>query len=257
VGGILDQAIKLTKENFWLFLKISAVLLLPFVIITGLITLENMRDVPTASQVGMYMPAARYTLPPGMVTVITITSLINFLVVLPLTDAALIYAIANCYLDKPIGVGSAFRRALRIILPLIGTWILTYLVVMLGLILLIIPGIIFALWYSLISRVVVIEGVSGTTAMSRSKKLMKGNIGTAFALGVVVSVISFLIAWAPRFIPQPELQVIVRSILQSIVSFFIAAVWVVFYFSCRCKAENFDLVVLADSVAAEDSSAMQ
>jgi hypothetical protein len=255
VGGILDQAIKITKDHFWLFLKISAVLLVPFSIITGLLVLWNMPDVPTLSQARMYAAGGQYAASPSLMSIISITTLINLVIVYPLTDAALIYAIANCYLEKPIGVGPAFRRAGRIIFPLIGTWILTYLVIVLGLVLLIIPGIIFALWFSLISRVVVIEGVSGTTAMSRSKTLMKGNIGTAMAVGFVVFIISLLINWAPRLIPQAELRVVIYSILQAIVSFFIAAAWVVFYFSCRCKVENFDLTVLADSVAAEDSPA--
>jgi hypothetical protein len=51
--------------------------------------------------------------------------------------------------------------------------------------------------------------------------------------------------------------VVVRSILQAIVSFIVAAAWVVFYFSCRCKAENFDLTMLADAVAAEETPASE
>src|SRR5262249_38990197 len=171
-------------------------------------------------------------------------------------DAAMIYAIANCYLEKPVTMLSAFSRALKVLLPLIGTWILTYLVVGLGFMLLIVPGIIFALWFSLASRVVVIEGIFGTGGMGRSKRLMKGNMGTAFVLGFLVAVIGAMIGWAPRLIPQAEVQVLVSTVLQAILSIFAAAVWVVLYFSCRCKAENFDLTMLADSVAAKDAPAV-
>jgi len=105
----------------------------------------------------------------------------------------------------------------------------------------------------LASRVVVIEGIFGTGAMGRSKRLMKGNMGTAFVLGILIAVIGALINWAPRLIPQAEVRVLVSAILQGVLSIFGAAAWVVFYFSCRCKAENFDLTMLADSVAAKDA----
>jgi hypothetical protein len=255
VGGILDQAVKLTKDHFWLFVKISAVLLVPFSIVAGLWTYSNMPDIPAVPQPGMFVPGARVEYPPGFWTSIFVSGFVNMLVIYPLTDAALIYAIANCYLEKPISVGSAFARGGRIFIPLLLTWILTYLVVMLGFVLFIIPGIIFGLWFSLVSRVVVIEGISGTKAMSRSKQLMKGNMGTAVALGFVALIIGMMVGWAPRVIPQAELQIIVRCVLQAAMSFFVAAAWVVFYFSCRSKVEHFDLTMLAEAVAKDEPSA--
>ncbi len=51
---------------------------------------------------------------------------------------------------------------------------------------------------------------------------------------------------------QLELKVIIYSVTQSILFIFTAAAWVVFYFSCRAKAEHFDLALLADAVGVED-----
>ena len=275
IGGILDQAIKLSKDHFWLFLKISAVLLLPFAIITGLVTLSQMPDVPTVAEPRMFTPSAQNGLPPGLLTTIAISGLINLLLIIPLTDAALVYAIASCYLDKPIGVSAAFSRALRILFPLIGTWILMGLAIGAPIIVAMIAGVVVgpagfllmipcaiislvcAYWFMLSSKVVVIEGTAGTRALNRSKNLIKGNFGTVFALGIVVGIISWMVNWSPKLIPQAELRVVVAAILQAVLSFFAAAAWVVFYFSCRCKHENFDLTVLADSVAAEDAPAAE
>ena len=143
------------------------------------------------------------------------------------------------------------QRAFRVIVPLAWTWFLQTLAIMGGFILFIIPGIIFAFWFSLSSHVVVIEGKSGFAALGRSKQLMKGNIGTVFVLGILIGLIQWIILIATAFIPQQHLQVIGQVFAGAIVTILAAAAFVVFYFSCRCKYENFDLTLLAQSVGAE------
>ncbi len=256
LGGVLDQAINVTKDHFWLFFKIVALLMIPYALISNLIILWNTPDFRGLQLGGVEARELVTSSMSHMMTIIWITSAINLILIFPLTEAAMIYAIANCYLGKPTSVTESFARAFRIFLPLIGTWLITYLVICLGLILLIVPGVIFAFWYFLVSKIVVIEGTSGTGAMRRSKQLMKGNVGTAFALGIIVGVIGGLIGWAPSLIPQAELQAVIRSVLQGILAIFGAAAWVVFYFSCRCKAENFDLTMLADAVATDETPAL-
>ena len=54
---------------------------------------------------------------------------------------------------------------------------------MLGFVLLIVPGIIFSLWFYVLVPVVVLEGVTGTAALGRSRELMRGNLGKAFLVG--------------------------------------------------------------------------
>jgi hypothetical protein len=251
VGGILDHAINLTKDNFWLFLKIALVLMVPFNIVSGLMILWSMPEVPpgaTQAQIAAAMQQVVAT----MALKMGIIQLVNVCLVLPISDAAMIYAIANQYLDKPVSMAAAFRRALKIFVPLVLTWLLTGLVVGLGFVLLIIPGIIFLLWFMLVSRVVVVEGRWGTGAMTRSKQLMKGNMGTGLVLSILTFVIMIAFNWVPGLVPIPELTVILRAIAQSILAIFFSAVLVVFYFSCRCKAENFDLTMLADAVVVSE-----
>ena len=237
VGGILDQAIAVTKDHFWLFFKIVLVILLPFTIIAGWFFAPEV----AAAQVGQ-MPGAQFW----------ILSLVNLLGVYPLTNAAMIYAIASCYLGRPISVGIAFRRAGSIFLPLLGTMVLLWLILVLGMFLLFIPFIIFSLWYLLTVQVVVLEGVSGRAALSRSRLLMKGNTGTAIILTILAMVISVALNAMQNLIPQVELRLIVSSMIGSVLFIFIAAAWVVFYFSCRAKAEHFDLALLADAVGTDD-----
>jgi hypothetical protein len=270
VGGILDQAIKLTTDNFWLFVKIVAVLIVPVSVISGLLVIWNMPDVPAVQQPGMFVPGQHVGLPMNVLIILAVTGLINLVIVYPLTDAALIHAIACSYLDKPVTMRSSFQRGIRIFLPLVGTWFLMGLAIaapmILGFILgvaigpvgflLMLPlaifSIVLAYWYMLSTRVVVVEGTAGTAALQRSKFLVKGNFGTVFVLGLIVGIISAVIGMIPNLIPQPELRVVVTAVFQAAISFFAASAWVVFYFSCRCKAEHFDLAMLADAVAAEE-----
>jgi hypothetical protein len=98
---------------------------------------------------------------------------------------------------------------------------------------------------------VVIENVGGVAAMKRSKQLMAGNIGTVFVLGLLVGLINAGITFAANLIPQPHVQVVALALINGVVTIFASAAFVVFYFSCRCKHEQFDLALLAQAVGAE------
>jgi hypothetical protein len=242
VGGILDQAIAVTKDHFWLFFKIVAVLFLPLNLIYGWLVTSNLP--PNESTTSTWV-------------LVVILAIVNGWFVFPLTNAAMIYAVASCYLNRPITVGLAFQRARRIFLPLLGTTILLSLVVMGGFLLLFVPGVIFLLWYFLTIQVVVLEGLSGQAALKRSRQLMKRNIGTAFLLGLLVWVITMAASGMQALIPPVGLKVGFNAVVQAVVLIFGSAAWVVFYFSCRAKAEHFDLALLADAVGVEDGQPPQ
>ena len=74
-------------------------------------------------------------------------------------------------------------------------------VVVLGFMLLLIPGIIFAVWFSFVLGVLIFEGKSGTAAMSRSRELTKGRF--------------WQVAW---YIAFPALIVIVMQALGGLVA---------------------------------------
>lgn len=250
IGGILDMAIRLVKDHFGLLFGIVAVLLIPFQLVQNFVVLAMMPDAQQLTPENMMAfqeaagAAAIYTVP---------LSLLFLFIVLPITNGAIIDTIARCYLSEPTSIGSAYSRAMSLIGPLLLTWLLQTLAIMGGMILCIIPGILFAFWFSLSSHVVVIEGLSGTKALSRSKDLMRGNIGTVFVLGILLGVIQWAIVFGAGLIPQQHLSVVASVLLSGIATLYSAAAMVVFYFSCRCKAEDFDLQLLAQSVAGAPS----
>jgi hypothetical protein len=246
LGEILDQAVKLTKDHFGVLLGITAIVLIPFNLISGFIQYAMIQPpppTPTPEQaMAFFFATMRLTIPIGLLAIFIVT---------PVTNAALVYAIADAFLEKPISVGGSVKHAFRRILPLVGTWFLVILAIAGGYILCVVPGILAAFWFALATQVVVVEGVSGFAAMKRSKQLMAGNIGTIFVMGLLMGLINSGAIFGAGLIPQPHVRVLVISFVPALLTIFESAAFVVFYFSARCKHEQFDLVLLAQSVGAE------
>lgn len=244
LGGILDQAISVTKNHFGKF----------FLITLGVFGLNAAVLLITAQlpkqQIGpIEVPIADESTQ-MLLRVLNLLSII----VGPITNAAIVHGIAQAYLGKSLSVGDSLRRAFGAFIPLFWTWLLVGLAIAGGFLLLIVPGILCAFWFTLATQVVVIEKVSGIAAMKRSKALMKGNIGTLFAMCFVIGALMWALLIGAFFIGQPQVQAIVMAVVQSLVMIIGSAATVVFYFSCRCKHENFDLQLLAESVGSDDSA---
>jgi len=97
--------------------------------------------------------------------------------------------------DRPISAGEAFRglgaRSGSAIVVAIASGIM----VLLGFILLLVPGIIAASWTMVAVPVVAIEGLTGLTAIKRSRELARGHLwhvlGTMFMAWLIVFCIVF------------------------------------------------------------------
>lgn len=248
LGGILDQAITLLKNHFGSFAAIMAITWLPVqlaAVIASVTLLPEVTFPPTPEELNALIVASaeHQALFQGL-NVLT-------LLVAPISNAAIVYAIANAYLGKRMTVGGSIGKAFGMFFPLLWTLILYGAAVMGGTILLIIPGILAAFWFSLATQVVVVEGVSGFKALGRSRQIMRGNIGTLFVMGLVIGLIAAFVGGGSLFIPERYTQAIVGVVLNMVLVIFSSAAGVVFYFSARCKNEQFDLQLLASNVGSE------
>ena len=234
VGGILDQSINLLRNHFGLLFGIVATTIIPVQAILGLV---------------------QYSLivggdPQSGVLVAPLGNIAFGLIMAPLVNAAMIHAIASVYLSRSTTLVECFGHATGRYLALLGTTILMGLAIMGGFILLIIPGFLFSFWFILAQHVTVLEGTAGRAALGRSKALMKGNIDAVFRLLLVVGLVNFGMGIGAGMIPQPHARIVAIAVAQGIGTLLATCALVVFYFSCRCKLENFDLQVLADAVGA-------
>ncbi|MDP3990825.1 MAG: hypothetical protein Q8P63_00820 [Candidatus Nealsonbacteria bacterium] len=105
--------------------------------------------------------------------------------------------------EQKIGVKESLARGWHKIISYSWILILTGLITMGGMLLFIVPGIIFAVWFSLAVYVLVAEDKKGITALFASKQLVEGKWWSVFwrflAVGLLVGGITVLISLIAKF----------------------------------------------------------
>lgn len=107
-----------------------------------------------------------------------------------LLQGTLIGATVRHLSGRPVDIGQSVSSALGRVIPIILLSLLVGLVIMFGLILLIVPGIIFYLMYIVSVPVMMAEGQGISASMSRSAELTKGSRPMIFLLAIVMVMIS-------------------------------------------------------------------
>ena len=95
--------------------------------------------------------------------------------------------------EENIGWKESYRRSKAVINQFFFTSLLAGLIIAGGFILLIVPGIIFAVWYSQVSWVVLTENFKGMTAIKRSKAYVTGRWGEVFGKLFYIGLITMLV----------------------------------------------------------------
>jgi len=111
--------------------------------------------------------------------------------------AAITYAAIEHKNGKSVSIGAMLGRAMGVLLPLIGAAILYYIAVIVGMILLVIPGIIVALMLAVSFPAVIAEQLGPIEALKRSRELTNGHkwsiFGGAFVYGIVVGIVQIVL----------------------------------------------------------------
>lgn len=251
VGQIIDQSIKLAKDHFKLLFGIVACFYLPVIFLQSLLSAVLVPAVPadaTPEQV-MSLLSESFVVTYAIVGVFTIILLV---ISGPLTYAAITFAVGSEYMGRSTTVKESIGQAFSKFWAILKTGILSGIFIMVGLLLFVIPGIYLTFKYYLAQQVVMLEDVSGFSAMKRSGDLMRGNMGIAFVLGVVLWIASFVLGFITAILPIPYLDVIIVPLGQSLLFLVWCIAAVVLYFHCRAKNENYDLTLLADQVGSEE-----
>ena len=110
VGGTLDQAIRIFKDRFALFLIILLILRIPGTAITQYYFFANMGQLP-AQPSDAQMNEFFTRLGQLYLYVLAPSILLDVLLITPITSAALIFAAARVYLDEPVSVWQSLRRS--------------------------------------------------------------------------------------------------------------------------------------------------
>jgi hypothetical protein len=259
VGQILDQTFRLYREHFVRFFTIVAVVYVPVGLLSILLialVFQETTQITVDQQTGAIDAS-------GAVASMITTGVIALLAMVgtQLCNGALIKNVSEAYLGRQSSVGEAYR----FVLPKIGTLIwasfLVGVIVMIGFVLLIVPGVIFALWFALTTPAIVAENLKASRGMSRSKALASGNLGKIFGTLFIVAVISWIVQvlfqWGGGLLTggisdTPLAAVVltqVFSIIGQIVAMPIGATaMILLYYDLRIRKEGFDLEMMAQSL---------
>jgi hypothetical protein len=186
--------------------------------------------------------------------------LLSFLAAL-LSFGASLWAISEAYLGRQPTVGYALRYALRRAWKLFVAGVVSYILIMLGVLLFIIPGFIVMAGLAVVPQVAVLESLAAPTdAVGRSWRLTKGYKWRAFGLLVV----SLIILYAPILalaiiggITNPEMIVtgetpafvtVVGQVIWLLLYPILNCVFTLYYYDLRVRKEGFDLEHLSQQM---------
>ncbi|MFO0809516.1 MAG: hypothetical protein U0746_12895 [Gemmataceae bacterium] len=182
VGDILDRGLKLYLARMPLFYGISLIALAP------LIALQLFIPVLQANASGDSAAMMAITMLLGGLGVLVLT-----LILQPIATAAFVYVVAQEYVDRQVTMGQALSAAMGRFGPLIVTSLLGGLLIGLGLLACVIPGIYLSVIWAFIGQTVVLEKLMGMEALKRSSSLVQGFFWRVLGILVLVGAINFIV----------------------------------------------------------------
>lgn len=260
VGEMLDVSIKVYTRNLWTFMGIVAIIYVPIGIIAILGFISLVPDGAVVRDGELYFPAGESVT--GFNAFLFLLIGLAFLGTL-LSAGVGTKAVADAYLGRKPSAGESYSYVGRRFHSLIWLSLLLVVIIVLGTIALIVPGIYLAVSLSVAVPVLVVEGAKGTKALSRSFNLVQGRWWPTFAVILLGGIlIPFVIRFALGFIfglaleaqgtDDPSTHLVLSQIVGTIGSIVSApiqvAVLTILYFDLRVRKEGFDLQLLTERI---------
>ena len=251
-GVLLDQAFRLYTGNFALMLGIVAAAYVPFYLI--MLAIE--------SSIGGNLPSRDG----GLSTLVfqLVFMILWASIAFPIASGATTFAISERYLGNDVTIGDALRRGLSHFWPLSIAQITATVRVIFGFFLLIIPGILWMLSYSLIVPVILVEGQKAIPSLRRSRDLIKGYRGKAFCIVLIVNLLQLVLLGGVNLIggmffdSDTGSGSTLSSALNNLLSIFLTPLGIIaailLYYDMRIRKEGFDLEMLSRELATEPAA---
>lgn len=101
----------------------------------------------------------------------------------------LIHGASRAFTGEPVSLGEGYRRALRRFFPLLGASVVALILIWLGSLLLVIPGILLGIMFFAVMQTVVIEEEGPISALGRSRELARGGWKRIFGILAITMII--------------------------------------------------------------------
>jgi hypothetical protein len=254
VGETIDAAINLYRRYAVLLWQAVAVVVLPLAVIELIVRRASLPS-------GVFLhDGTLYTTNLNGATTGAVPSLV-VIVIGALAQLLSIGAVFKLLLDGYLGrrpeLGESFSYAAARLGSLVWLAILTGLLVVIGLILLVIPGIYLIGAFSVAIPVLMMEGRTGLDALGRSRELVRGRwwptiariVVAALLVGILEFVFGLIDLGSAFGISNVTLYYAVNALVSAVASIiaapFTAAVVLVTYIDLRVRKEALDLELLA------------
>jgi hypothetical protein len=248
-GALLDRAFRLYTSNFSLLLGITAAAYVPFYLI--MLAIESSFSGNVQAQ-GVDLTTLLF-----QVAFMVLWASIAF----PIAGGAATYAISERYLGNDVTIGESIRLTLMRFWTLSVAQIIATIRVMFGFFLLIIPGILWMLSYSLVVPAILVENQKATTSLRRSRDLVKGHRGKVFCILLVIGLLQWIAVLGVSMISGMIFNTdsssggLLNSAIVNLASIFVTPIGIVatilLYYDMRIRKEGFDLEMLSRSIAAK------
>jgi hypothetical protein len=265
VGEILDVAIKLYRANFRTLVKAVVVVVGPVQVLSALVSsstrsFSNSRLTTTVGadgQVHLKAGAVGGVVAGGLILVAL------GLVATELASAASLRAVSEAYLGEQPEWRRSLRFAVSRLRPLIWLAFIHFLLIAVGFLFCVVPGVYFYGAFAVAVPVLLLEDVRGRRALGRSRDLVRGRwwpvAGAVFVATLLTSIVQSAVSAGLVGASLSANNEIVRDVVAAIggtaaamiTTPFLAAVIVVLYIDLRVRKEGFDLELLAHRVGVE------
>ena len=249
LGEILSEAFRIYKENAAKLLLTVAVIVVPLSFISAVVVrlLE-----PTRRRVDP--TTIVYSRSFGVTVAAVIIAAAIGVITWAILQAAMLRGAAQATIGDPVDIEASYRWGLRRFGSVLLLAILVGIVVGVGFILLIIPGIIFLVFLSVSEPALIVENRRGTEAMSRSWNLVRGHFWHALVVILMAAIITGVVQGILTAIGGDNWFVrwIFTAIAQIITAPFTALVTVLLYLDLRARKE----ALTADRLRTELASSM-
>jgi len=256
LGDILTTAWELYRANAAKLIQIVALVVIPLTFILALLTQVTFKQNCDTNSIETVQDlqdfANRCTGTIGRSLLIGAIGWFIAIAIQQLVLGAVTRAGAGAVLGREVDVTASYRYAFSRLGGLIGLALLIALVVGIGFILLVIPGVIFLVFLSVSVSAFIIERLGVTDSMGRSWRLVSGQWWHTLGVIVVAAIIAGVINGILTAIGGSNffLYWIFSSIGQIITAPFVALVNVLLYIDLRVKHEGLTADRLATDVDA-------
>jgi hypothetical protein len=257
IGDLLDETFRMYRRHFLLFGGISVILSIPSAALIGL-ALGSFYSALQQSQ-GTISDFSFLTPLLGSI----VAGFVVYVVILPFTMGAVMYAACESALGRPVTAGGVFRGVMRRYFPLLGYWLLFIGSLYVALALCIAPVIlwtwIFVLWI-VVTPVMFVENVGLGAAMGRSWRLVEGRWWRTFLVLFLMLIIWYVVQvglgaflqlgqYLLGLVVSPFISTAIAAasgqIVGALVDPILQIAIVLIYFDLRVRKEGLDLFQMA------------